>query len=169
QEGPQKDPEQHRVRDIFLARYPVDYHEIVVHETRRVHKDDGSHFPALDVGIRQARKRFGERYISGLRAGESGVRKRAFRGTFRAETTSCWPVGEWTGQDIFSWLHLHDLPIHPAYACTMGGMKDRDRIRIGIIGGPKGTEFGLRDWEWTYYRDIMREVARLGIVRSDRS
>lgn len=166
QEGPQHDPEQERVRDAFLERFDVEYHEIVVPHASREHRDDGrAHFPALDIGIKEARKRFGERYIGGMRAEESGTRGRAIGSTFRPNAKSCWPIGRWTAQEVFAWLHMHDLPIHPSYACTMGGMLDRGRIRVGIIGGPKGTGHGRRDWEWRYYPDVMRELWRLGIVR----
>lgn len=165
QEGPQKDPDQHRVRDAFLAMFDVDYHEIVVPYEPRHHKDDGrAHFPALDIGIREARRRFGHRYIGGLRAAESGVRKRAMGHTFKPGARSCWPIGRWSDQEVYSWLAVHDLPIHPAYACTDGGLWDRGRIRVGIIGGPKGTQFGRAEWEWEYYPDIMLELQKLGIV-----
>jgi len=158
QEGPQKDPEQHRVRDVFLARFDIDYHEIVVeHEDSRVHRDDGfARFPALEIGIRRARKRFGDRYISGLRAEESGLRKQALLKTFKRGARSCWPIGSWTTRDVYGWCERNDLPLHPAYGCTRGGFWDREQIRVGIIGGPKGTQHGRAIWEWEYYPDVMR-------------
>lgn len=158
QEGPQKDPEQHRVRDAFLGRFDLDYHEIVVeHDGSREHRDDGfARFPALEIGIRRARKRFGDRYISGLRAEESGLRKHALRKTFREAARSCWPIGRWTTKDVYGWAERHDLPLHPAYGCTRGGFWDREQIRVGIIGGPKGTQYGRAQWEWEYYPEVMR-------------
>lgn len=166
QEGPQKDPDQGLVRDAFLSSYDIDYHEIVVqHDAARVHRDDGrAHFPALDIGIRAAQKRFGKRWIGGLRAAESGVRKRALPKSFRQEAASCWPIGRWSDRDVFGWLDLHDLPTHPAYAMTEGGMWDRGRLRVGIIGGPKGTQFGRREWEWRYYPDIMQRLVLDGLI-----
>ncbi len=66
---------------------------------------------------------------------------------------TCAPIGWWTGGDVYAYLHQHGLPVHPAYACTMGGELDRDRVRVASLGGTRGTEFGRRQWEWAYYRD----------------
>ena len=52
-----------------------------------------------------------------------------------ASAATCRPIGWWTGADVFAYLARHDLPIHPAYACTMASAYDRDRVRVGTIGG----------------------------------
>lgn len=154
QEGPQRDPEQHRVRDVFLARFDVDYHEVVVEEQTREQRETGR-APALEVGIRRAQARWGKRWISGLRAEESGVRKlRAKIGS----DASCWPIAWWTAREVYGWLAYHLLPVHPAYAMTQGGMWDRDWIRVSILGGEKGQQHGRREWERHYYP---REMARI--------
>lgn len=154
QEGPQRDPEQHRVRDAFLARFDVDYHEIIVPEQTRQQRETG-HAPALDIGIKQAQARWGKRWISGLRAEESGVRKlRAKIGS----DASCWPIAWWTAAEVYGWLAAHDLPVHPAYACTQGGMWDRDWLRVSILGGEKGQQHGRDAWETHYYPQEMAAI-----------
>lgn len=154
QEGPQKDPEQHRVRNAFFSRFDVEYHEVVV-EPQTVAQIDGKHAPALDVGIGRVREAFGARWVSGLRAAESGVRKlRAKIGS----VNSCWPIAWWSTEDVYAWLEVHELPVHPAYACTQGGLWDRDWIRVSILGGEKGTQHGRREWERHYYPAEMAAI-----------
>lgn len=154
QEGPQKDPEQHRVRDAFLARFDIDYHEIVV-EPQQVAQIDGKHAPALDAGIKRARGVFGARWISGLRAAESGVRKLSAK---LGSSGSCWPIAWWSAAEVYAWLAVYDLPVHPAYACTQGGLWDRDWIRVSILGGENGTGHGRREWEQHYYATEMAAI-----------
>ena len=60
---------------------------------------------------------------------------------------SCQPNGHWSARDVFAYLNAHDLPVHPAYAMTFGGALDRGRLRVGTIGGSRGTEFGRAEWE----------------------
>lgn len=158
QDGPHKDPDQHRVRDAFLSRWSIDYHEIIV-EDRGVLQHETGHAPGLDAGIKEAQARFGKRWISGLRADESGVRKLSARKGLR---DSCWPIKWWTAQDVYGWLVLHDLPIHPAYAMTRGGTWDREQIRVSIIGGQKGRGLGRLDWEQHYYPDIIDRLRAEG-------
>jgi phosphoadenosine phosphosulfate reductase len=77
---------------------------------------------------------------------------------------TCWPIGRWSAKDVYGWLKVNDLPVHPAYACTSGGFLDRDWLRVGIIGGPKGVHMGRAAWEWEYYPEIMQRLHELGIV-----
>lgn len=161
QEGPHKDPDQSLVRDAFLERFPhVDYHEIVVEPQTR-EQDADKKTPALQVGIKRASKQFSPRWIGGLRAAESGVRKRA---ASKRTKGSCWPIARWSAAEVYGWLAYNDLPVHPAYACTQGGMWDRDWIRVSIIGGQKGRTHGRRAWEWAYYPEVMERLLNLGLV-----
>lgn len=165
--GPHHDPYQELVRDAFLARFgdAVDYHEIIVEPLEREQRD-GGRAPQMIEGIARAQRRWGERWIGGLRADESGQRKLSAR---RGSRSSCWPIAWWTAQDVFAWLAAHDLPVHPSYAMTGGGMWDRDHIRVSIIGGKKGTGHGRREWEWAYYPDVMRRLDAPVTAREDRA
>lgn len=72
--------------------------------------------------------------------------------------STCAPLSFWTDADVFAYLHRHDLPIHPAYACSMGGAVPRGRIRVDALGGETGTGHGRAEWEVRYYG---REMAAM--------
>lgn len=161
---PHRNPDCLLVRDRMLAAYgdALDYHEIAVECVRGA---DGLWVETgrLETGFARAAEMLGPRYISGVRADESSGRRKRM-GAYGASTRyTCAPIGWWTGEDVYAYLHAHGLPVHPAYACTMGGMLDRDRIRVATLGGSRGTGWGRREWEWTYYRDEMRA---LGVPRT---
>lgn len=157
QEGPKHDPDVARVRDAFLSRFQCDYRELHVSRQEREQRDT-THDPALDIGIKRAAELLGtRRYIGGTRAAESGARTlRARRGIVVG--CGCAPLSWWSDADVFGWLATYDLPVHPAYAMMGGGRWDRARIRVSIIGGAKGTQFGRREWEREYYGDVLRRL-----------
>jgi len=68
------------------------------------------------------------------------------------------PIGRWRQADVFSYLHHHHLPVHPAYAMLGGGRWPRRHIRVHSIGGERGTEHGRREWEQEYYGDVLRRI-----------
>lgn len=144
-------PDCELVRDVFLARYPsLDYHEITSWASQDEHgawHASGS----LERGLAEAVERFGARYITGIRAEESGPRKMrcAMHGLSTKHT--CAPIGWWSGEFVFAYLYEHDLPIHPAYACLWGGLLKRERVRVTSLGGQRGTGFGRAEWEDRYY------------------
>jgi phosphoadenosine phosphosulfate reductase len=146
------------VRDDFLSRFPVaEYHEEVV-DLLPI-PANGKRSPALDIGIRRVSEKYQtSRYIGGIRAAESGVRKISIKMRGIATTSSCHPIGWWSADDVFGWLAYHNLPVHPSYAMLGGGRWNREQIRVSTIGGPKGTERGRVEWETEYYGDILRKI-----------
>lgn len=147
------------VRDAFLARWPVrTYHEETVWCRRNQVGDphdiaDSWHATGtLEEGFASAARLFGDRYVSGIRGDESGGRRRRMRAYGVATSRTCAPIGHWSARDVFAYLYAHDLPVHPAYAMSMGGALDRDRIRVASLGGQRGTGTGRAEWERTYYR-----------------
>lgn len=158
QHGPQSDPYCADVRDRFLARFSVQYHEIAIDADNSRQKENQK-APGLVEGIKIVYSKFGtSRYIGGVRASESGVRKIHFRSRGITCQSSCHPIAWWSEEDIFGWLTYHDLPVHPAYAMTGGGRWDRRKIRVSILAGAKGNQFGRREWEQEYYGDILRRI-----------
>ncbi len=156
QAGPQHDPDVYRVRDSFLSMFPrTDYQEIVVDDTRS-QRDDTERAPSLMVGIERAAAEYGRRYIGGIRADESGARKIRCRVGF---LNTCQPIRWWSVADVFGWAAANNLPVHPAYAMTGGGRWSREHIRVSIIGGEKGRQFGRAEWEGEYYGDILRRMS----------
>lgn len=139
------------VRDAFLRRHPTAvYDEITVHCR---HDADGWHATGtLERGFATAAARYGDRYVSGIRAEESGPRTRRMRTHGASTARTCAPIGWWRGADVFAYLYARGLPVHPAYAATFGGGLDRTRIRVASLGGQRGSGRGRAAWEWHYYR-----------------
>lgn len=116
------------------------------------------------------RQRFGARWIGGIRGQESGGRARRIAdGLTRG--VSCQPMGLWSAKDVFAYLHVFGLPVHPAYAMTFGGSLDRDRLRVcSLRGAPhhdpllgiRGDGMGRDEWEQTYYGRSIRVYADAG-------
>lgn len=152
---PISNPDCPAVRDAFLAAHPgVLYDEIVVQCT----VDDAGETHAtgtLEAGFATAVARYGRRRLSGIRSDESA--DRAHRALLGVETAStCAPLIRWSARDVFACLYLHRLPVHPAYAMTMGGALDRARLRVASIGGKRGRGTGRAEWEALYYPERHR-------------
>lgn len=133
------------VRDAFLAAHAVTYDEI---ETRC---DGPRPRRVLESGFAAAVKRYGPRRLSGIRGAESGSRSMRMRTHGVATERTCAPIGWWSTAEVFAYLYMHGLPVHPAYACTRGGLFDRERLRVASIGGQRGTGHGRAEWERIYY------------------
>ena len=151
QVGLMEDPYQLDVQNAFEKQFSVLTHVI---EVELVPYATDGRSPGLEEGIKIARSRFGRRYISGIRADESAIRRLA---SFRLKS-SCWPLKHWTAKDVFGLIAKERLPLHPSYAMTGGGRWDREQIRVSIIGGNKGLGAGRREWEQEYYPDILNRI-----------
>lgn len=159
---PIDNPECAEVRDRFLGLHPdVTYDEITVH--CRIDEHGAAHATGtLERGFREASRRHSERHISGIRAAESAGREWRRRAYGTSGERACAPLIEWQAADVWAYLAERDLPVHPAYAMTMGGALDRDRLRVSWIGLQHGTGTGRREWERAYYADVLDRA--LGVV-----
>ncbi len=146
------------VRDHFLAEHRMRYHEIPVWCKRSEH--DWHATGTLERGFAEAIRRWGDRHLSGVRAAESTVRALTMRRNREATPKTARPIGWWGGSDIFAYLHSRDLPVHPAYAMSGGGMWERDRLRVDHLGLRSGTGRGRHEWEARYYRDALVRIGR---------
>lgn len=156
-----ENPDCELVRDAFLTQYPhITYDEITVDSAapRRWEADTQGAARTSTDGFTIAKQHHGQRHISGVRAQESTTRRLTIARNGEASTNTCRPLAHWTGQDVFTYLAHHDLPIHPAYAMTYGGALNRDRVRVGTLGGERGTGVGRAEWEETYYPDVVRPL-----------
>lgn len=138
------------VRDAFLARFPLSaYGEVEV--------DAGPNRAGgtSKLGFAEAAKRHGARYISGVRADESRVRRISIGHRGIATKNTCRPLGYWHVRDVFAVIHREQLPLHPAYGYTMGGAFDRLHLRTSSLGGWRGTEHGRGEWERIYYGVVL--------------
>lgn len=160
---PFDNPDCELVRDAFLARHRVQYQEEIL-ECELASTGGwqvvgiplrGVSTQPKQIGFARVQARLGPRYISGVRAEESSVRKKRVANGLSTRNT-CAPLGNWLADDVFAYLLQHDLPIHPAYACTAGRAFDPRRLRVGSIGGPHGRGHGRQEWERLYYADAIR-------------
>ena len=97
-------------------------------------------------------------HVTGIRYDESAKRKRRF--IFNGiETVNSFAPFRWINcADIFAYLLENDLPVHPNYAMTGGGIWDKYRIRVAAIGNKEGDGMGRLQWEQRYYLDILNRV-----------
>lgn len=158
---PNENPDCFLVRDEFLRRRPgLRYEQFTWHNQR----DAAGRL--VDAPYEQVYAeiiaRHGRRYISGVRAEESHVRKMRMMHWGESTKNTCAPIGWWSSWDVFAFLVERDLPIHPAYACTLDGHLDPGRIRVASLGGKRGDGMGRREWEERYYGEELRAIARGG-------
>jgi phosphoadenosine phosphosulfate reductase len=158
---PHGNPENGAVRDPFLAASPsADYREIAV-DYRDIPAGSG----ADAVEREKDRRFFGaftslglSRHLSGIRADESSGRKVRMRRFGLASPNACAPMGWWSAADVFGYLAVNGLPVHPSYAMLGGGRWDRRHVRVDELGGARGDQFGRRAWEIEYYGDVLRRL-----------
>lgn len=153
-------PETAEVRDAFLALHPhVTYIE---HEGRFRVPLRGEPGFSPDAHQDLLGEHLHGRRISGIRAEESRTRSRSAKRHGTATDRSCRPILQWRIDDVFAYLARHDLPIHPAYAMSLGGTIDRKDLRVHALRTcpPFITahDIATRRWErWedAYYPDIV--------------
>lgn len=128
------------VRDAYLAAWPAPYEEIPV--------DDPHPYQWIERNVSARR-------ITGLRADESFARARSRAVHGVATAKSCRPIIDWRSEDIWLYAAAHDLPVHPAYAMSFGGVLGRDRLRVTSLGGDRGADHGRWEWENHYYPEVL--------------
>lgn len=164
---PAFNPDYTLVRDAFLSRWTLSYREI-----EPVPERDANGYPfykkAFFDGWKKIHKDFGRHHITGLRGEESSARSIRMQSFGLSSATSCCPLGHWEGRDVWAYLHEHELPVHPVYACSQGGLWERDRLRVGMIAQDlgertqkwSGTGHGRREHDQLYYRDFLGQLER---------
>lgn len=114
----------------------------------------------FEDGIRRIVEQSGtDRYICGIRAEESSVRKISSRVHGKTTAKSCRPLLHWRASDVYAYAAQNGVPLHPNYAMLGGGLFTRDRLRVSFLGLKHGTGMGRAEWENTYYSDVLRRIA----------
>lgn len=118
----------------------------------------------LEDGIQSIQAEVGtSRYILGVRANESKVRKLSARCHGKFTATSCRPLLWWTAADVFAYAAIHHVPLHPTYGMMGGGRWPRDRLRVSFLTLRHGENMGREEWEREYYGDVINSLsARTG-------
>ena len=145
-------PDCDAVRDAFLAEHKIEYHEIV---------EPVESWPHWGFGLKLIPF---DRSIHGVRAAESSERKLSACVHGVATENKCRPILRWKTEDVFAYIEQRGLPLHPAYACTGGGRWDRNRIRVGTLGGERGNGIGREQFEREYYGDVLSRLAAVRLA-----
>lgn len=141
-------------------RFPMPLH--VVENWCRRGKTTWHATGTFEAGMKEiCRRANATRYICGVRADESGVRKISCKYHGQTTGTSCRPLAWWTAQDVYSYAAIRGVPLHPNYAMLGGGRWPRERLRVAFLGLTHGEQFGRREWEQEYYGDALNRVAAL--------
>lgn len=151
-------PECEAVRDAFLAQHPQARYEETEYTFRVPLRFEPGHETA-DSQDALAETLAG-RYISGLRAEESRMRRISIGHRGLVTPNTCRPIAHWDATHVLAYLHREDLPIHPAYAMTAGGYYDRRWLRVHPLGTALPALSGVRGrdpvrWEELYYGDVL--------------
>lgn len=113
----------------------------------------------FEAGIAEINRQLGtDRYICGVRADESGVRKISARHLGKTTERSCRPLLWWSAADVYAYAAIRRVPLHPNYAMLGGGRWTRDKIRVAFLGLTHGDNYGRAEWEREYYGDVIRRL-----------
>lgn len=155
--------EPHANPDNELVRRAVPWGDRVIDVLVRCERDEHGAWLGtgrLESGFARAAERFGDRYLSGVRADESYARTMRARGHGVSTARTSAPLIGWSNADVYAWAHGSGMPLHPVYGMTAGGRFPREHLRVATLGGSRGTERGRREHELRYYR---RELESLGL------
>lgn len=163
-----------QVRDAFLAMHPeARYEEIEVVLRNPKRGEPGFDSRHLDPHADHQdvlKEALTGRYVSGVRAEESRVRGASIGHRGLVTRNTCRPIGRWEAVDVFAYLCREGLPVHPAYAMTVGGQLDRRWIRVHPLcsAPPARSAVYGRDtawWEDAYFGDAIAAAlaARAGM------
>ncbi|MGI5273138.1 phosphoadenosine phosphosulfate reductase family protein [Nonomuraea sp. CA-218870] len=157
-------PECEQVRDAFLAVHPQARYEEIEVELRNPKRGEpgyaerhmDAHADHQDV----LKEELTGRYVSGVRAEESRMRRISVGHRGLVTKGTCRPIGRWEATDVFAYLYREGLPVHPAYAMAVGGAYDRRWLRVhplcsapparSAVYGGDGVH-----WEDTYFGDVI--------------
>jgi len=151
-------PECEQVRDAFLAMHPEARYEEIEYEFPVPLRFEPGHEDAPDFdALGQV---LAGRHVSGIRAEESRIRRISIHHRGPVTVNTCRPLARWQAVDVFAFLHREGLPLHPAYAMTMGGHYDRRWIRVHPLGTATRAQSAVyrhdwAAWEDTYYPDVI--------------
>lgn len=141
------------VRDVYLSHHRHD-------EYREFQAP-----PSFSASAGQKRQRFDvaskalgiDRYLSGIRSDEKGIRVMSIASQGLVTGNTCRPIGHWTTMEIFGYLAVNGLPVHPNYAMLGGGRYERNFLRVASLGGKRGSGMGRAEWEREYYPDLVNQ------------
>lgn len=155
------------VRDTFLHTFPGPYEErpATARNPKRgdpnYRSDQYDHPDYISQDV--LKENNASPYISGVRAEESSIRAQSRKWHGISTNRTCRPIIDWKTTDIFAYIAVHNLPIHPAYAATHGGALDRRWIRVHPLRSKapeRSAIYGrdMDDWEDKYFPRLCRHT-----------
>src|SRR5690606_36769339 len=125
-------PECEPVSDAFLRMHPGALYTAIAYVFRVPLRFERGHdtAPSQDA----LKETLTGRYVSGLRAQESRMRRISIGHRVLVTPNTCRPIAHWYAVHVFAYLHREGLPVHPAYAMTAGGYSDRRWLRVHPLG-----------------------------------
>lgn len=150
----------YQVRDAFLKAFPGAYEErpaTARNPKRRDPDYDPNQFEQPGYRSQDVlSENIPEPSINGVRAEESQMRAKSLQWHGMSSKNSCRPIIRWTAVQIFGLLAVNDLPVHPAYAASHGGLLDRRWLRVHPLRSKapeRSTVYGrdMDEWEDTYF------------------
>lgn len=156
---PLADPYVKVVFNELQNRFPMPFH--VVENWCRWGLDDNEWHATgtFESGMKEVcRRAKATRYICGVRADESGVRKLSCRYHGKTTRISCRPLAWWSTADVYSYAAIRGIPLHPNYAMFGGGRWHREKLRVAFLTLTHGNQFGRAEWENEYYGDVIRRM-----------
>lgn len=145
-------PDCDNVRDVFLTKFDIDYHEEIF-DYNEVRKGD-KHWKIVA-------KKYTKYRMTGIRNDESNVRMLQYFVNGHSSQHSCRPIALWRSHEVFAYIEQNDLPLCSVYGYLGGGRWSRDRIRTHSIGGTTANGIGRTEWEKEYYPDILRRIGQI--------
>lgn len=141
------------VRDAYLTQWPAAEYLELPFGTRHTARGPVEVWPCTPAET----SAWGEGHaVTGIRADESRARGLSQRAHGHTTSRTCRPIIDWPSRLVWAYLARHDLPIHPAYAMTFGGVLPRDRVRVHSLGGSDGSGHGRWEWENAYYPEALQ-------------
>jgi len=142
-------PDCELVRDAFLKKYNIDYHEEYF-DYKRVR--------AKDLHWKETANKYGHHRITGIRNDESGRRLLNWKKYGFFSENTCRPLSLLTNKEVFAYIYHNDLPLCPVYGYLGGGRWPRENIRTHSLAGSSADGFGRTEWEFEYYPDILNRI-----------
>lgn len=95
----------------------------------------------------------------GLRSGEAAprARSRAAHGLIYRTGDGllrCTPLGDWSWRDVYAYIAVNELPLHPIYSAPLHHLEDRGRIRLSWWCSTDHHRHGELTWLKLVYPEL---------------
>lgn len=107
-------------------------------------------FTGAAVGLRKEESK--ARLLDGIVHGEVFEKKSGF--------VRCLPINNFTWRDVFSYIAINNLPLHPIYSAPLLGLENRGRIRLSWWLSTDNHRHGEVDWVKRNYPMVYARIVK---------